>query len=232
MKRKDIQVLRAIAVLLVVAYHVGVPISSGFLGVDIFFVISGFVISAAFLNELSQSSKIQVINFYWKRYKRLIPNLAIMVLTVCIISLFTLSPLGAIQITAITGIGSLLSAANVVIAYSTGDYFSPPAANNPLTHTWSLAVEEQFYLFLPLLIILIFKIANKNFKLTKKIIFVTILILSLISIILAIYDKNLDPLSLKSEIAGYYSPISRIWEFGFGVLAALITKKVTSCKKT
>ena len=225
MKRKDIQVLRAIAVLLVVAYHVGVPISSGFLGVDIFFVISGFVISAAFLNELSQSSKIQVISFYWKRYKRLIPNLAIMVVTVCIISLFTLSPLGAIQITAVTGIGSLFSAANMVIAYSTGGYFSPPAANNPLTHTWSLAVEEQFYLILPLLIVIISKVAHKKFKLTKKIIFITILFLSLISIISAIYDKNLDPLSLKSEIAGYYSPISRIWEFGFGVMAALITKK-------
>jgi peptidoglycan/LPS O-acetylase OafA/YrhL len=226
MKRNDVQVLRAAAVLLVVGYHAGLKIPSGFLGVDIFFVISGFVISRALLNELTNNHKINISSFYWKRYKRLMPNLTIMLLFVFIFSLITLSPLGPIQNVSITGIGSLFSLANVVIAYVTGSYFSPPASSNPLTHTWSLSVEEQFYFVLPLLIAVTFLFVGKNIMKAKKTLFVSISVLTIFSLIVALYNAKLDPLSLKSQLAGYYSPLTRVWEFGFGILAALSKSKI------
>ena len=149
-RRRDIQGLRAVAVLLVVFFHAGLPLPGGFVGVDVFFVISGFVITGMLAREFERSGRIKFREFYARRFKRLTPALALMVTVTVLLSAVIASPLGAQQVTAQTAIGAMLLAANVVIALTTGGYFDAAADTNPLLNTWSLSVEEQFYLFFPL----------------------------------------------------------------------------------
>jgi peptidoglycan/LPS O-acetylase OafA/YrhL len=153
-RRSDIQGLRAVAVLLVVAFHAGLPVPGGFAGVDIFFVISGFVIAGMIHREHSSTGRFRFGRFYLRRFKRLTPALALMVGVTMFISFFLLSPFGAQQTAAQTGVGAMLIGANFVIARATGGYFDAPAEANPLLHTWSLSVEEQFYLIFPAILLL------------------------------------------------------------------------------
>jgi peptidoglycan/LPS O-acetylase OafA/YrhL len=150
-RRLDVQGLRAVAVFVVVAFHAGLNVPGGFTGVDIFFVISGFVITAMLAREWQSTGTLRFRTFYARRFRRLTPALAVLVLVVVVISALIQSPLGAQQITAETGIGALFLAANIVIANNTGGYFDATAAANPLLNTWSLSVEEQFYLIWPVL---------------------------------------------------------------------------------
>lgn len=151
-RRPDIQGLRAVAVLMVVAFHAGLPVPGGFVGVDVFFVISGFVITAMLHREWHQTGRIRFGRFYLRRFKRLTPALALVVAVTMVISIVVLSPFGPQQTAAKTAFGAMLLAANFVIARTTGGYFDAPAEANPLLNTWSLPVEEQFYLVFPALI--------------------------------------------------------------------------------
>src|SRR4029077_15604359 len=153
-RRLDIQGLRALAVLAVVAFHAGLPFPGGFVGVDVFFVISGFVITSMLQREWEATGRIRFGAFYLRRFKRLTPALALMVVVTAIVSALVLSPLGAQQTVAETGVGAMLLVANGVIAGNTGGYFDAPAAANPLLHTWTLSVEEQFYLAFPAILAL------------------------------------------------------------------------------
>ena len=142
--RLDIQGLRAIAVLLVVTYHSGIPLPGGFTGVDVFFVISGFVITELILRKRATHS-FTFRDFYARRMRRLLPALALVVTLTLIAAIFLESPFGPQRTTALTGIGASFFIANFVIYSNTGGYFDAPAELNPLLHTWSLSVEEQFY---------------------------------------------------------------------------------------
>lgn len=115
-RRDDIQGLRAIAVGTVVAFHAGLPVPGGFLGVDVFFVISGFVITAMLGREWAKSQTIRFSTFYARRFRRLTPALALLVAGVVVLSALIASPMGDQQIAAKTGIGALLLSANIVIA--------------------------------------------------------------------------------------------------------------------
>ncbi len=148
-RRLDIQGLRAVAVLFVVVYHAGLPLPGGFVGVDIFFVISGFVITSMLHREWLSSSRINFGRFYWRRFKRLTPALALVVVVTVLLSALLLSPMGPQQNAALTGLGSIALVANFVIASTTSGYFDAAAETNPLLNTWSLSVEEQFYVFFP-----------------------------------------------------------------------------------
>ena len=161
-RRRDIQGLRAIAVIMVVAFHAGLPVPGGFVGVDVFFVISGFVITAMLHREWEKTGRIKFGTFYLKRFKRLAPALALMVGVTLMISTVIFSPFGHQTYAAATGIGALLMSANFVIAKTTGGYFGPTAENNPLLNTWSLSVEEQFYLVFPALIALGWYLAKRH----------------------------------------------------------------------
>jgi peptidoglycan/LPS O-acetylase OafA/YrhL len=134
--RNDIQGIRAVAVLMVLAFHADLPVPGGFLGVDVFFVVSGFVITQMILRDIN-SETFSFSRFYSKRFMRLVPSLALMVTCVVLFSLAFSSPLGGIQITIQSAIGTLLFLANYVIFRITGGYFDPPAHTNPLLHTWS-----------------------------------------------------------------------------------------------
>src|SRR3569833_939325 len=144
-RRADIQGLRALAVLAVVAFHAGLGLSGGFTGVDCFFVISGFVITNMLRREWQAHGRISFGAFYLRRFRRLAPALSVVVAFTLVGSALALSPLGPQEDVAKTALGALLFGANWVIAATTGGYFDRPAGANPLLHSWSLSVEEQFY---------------------------------------------------------------------------------------
>ena len=217
--RRDIQGLRALAVLAVVAYHAHLPVPGGFTGVDVFFVISGFVITGMLIRERAGIGRIRFGRFYARRFKRLIPALALMVAVTTIVAAIVLPPFGAQETTAKTAIGAMLISANAVIAHVTGGYFTTPAAANPLLNTWSLSVEEQFYLVFPAMLAIGWALARNRPRSRW-----TILIVSLVtagSLVLAIAGSRGIALPAEGWLLGFYSPLTRAWEFAVGALLAL-----------
>jgi len=224
-RRNDIQGLRAIAVGTVVAFHAGLPVPGGFLGVDVFFVISGFVITAMLGREWAKSQTIRFSTFYARRFRRLTPALALLVVGVVALSALIASPMGDQQNTAKTGIGALLLSANIVIAQTTGGYFDAPAAANPLLNTWSLSVEEQFYLIFPLVLFLGWKLAKK--KRTKHAPVFLVGMVGLISFAIAMVESTGRAIPLlPTWLSGFYGPTSRAWEFAAGAILALFAHKI------
>lgn len=221
-RRPDIQGLRAIAVLSVIAFHADLPIPGGFTGVDVFFVISGFVITQLILREHA-SGTFRFSHFYARRAQRLLPALALMIAIVFVISLLVQSPFGAMQLTAQTGIGAMLLVANAVIVRTVGDYFAATAESNPLLNTWSLSVEEQFYLVFPLLVIAGLRAAGAARLRRATVIVGALTALSfLIGLAWTFARTPLDITSQPEAWAFYLSP-ARAWEFGIGALLALAT---------
>jgi peptidoglycan/LPS O-acetylase OafA/YrhL len=152
--RPDIDGLRAVAVLAVILFHFHEPLlPSGFLGVDVFFVISGFVISASLARRQESRLRPFLLAFYARRVKRLLPLLIVCVLLTSLVGALVMTP-GSAEATATwqTGIGALFGAGNLVLHARQLDYFAPATGLNLFTHTWSLGVEEQFYLLFPFLV--------------------------------------------------------------------------------
>jgi peptidoglycan/LPS O-acetylase OafA/YrhL len=225
-RRLDIQGLRAIAVIMVVAFHAGLPVPGGFVGVDVFFVISGFVITAMLHREWLNHGCIRFRNFYMKRFKRLAPALALVVAVTMIFSAIILSPFGTQTNSARTGIGAMLSIANFVIARITGGYFDPAAETNPLLNTWSLSVEEQFYLIFPAVLVLGWVLAKRTTRLSGAP-FLLISVIAILSFGLTL-AQTFGQTFLGSEILlGFYSPFARAWEFAVGALLAIALTKIT-----
>ena len=229
-RRPDIQGLRAVAVLMVVAFHAGLPVPGGFVGVDVFFVISGFVITAMLEREFHKHGGIGLRRFYKRRFQRLTPALAVMVAVVLIVSLAILSPLGPLQAAAKTGIGALLLVANFVIARTTGGYFDLPAETNPLLHTWSLSVEEQFYLVFPFVLAGSWLLAARHRRLRHAPL-LTVCGIAAVSLGLALVDATAGRSIGAPWIAGFYASFTRAWEFAAGALLALLVHHVTSVRR-
>ncbi|MER8556153.1 acyltransferase [Mesorhizobium sp. M1217] len=146
--RADINGLRAVAVLPVVLYHAGFSwISGGFVGVDIFFVISGFLITSDIIDRIDKG-EFSLVEFYHRRVRRIFPALFAM-LGACFVMAWFVLPPGELVAFAKSAIAATFSAANLYF-YRNTDYFTEAATSLPLLHTWSLAVEEQFYLLWPL----------------------------------------------------------------------------------
>ena len=219
-RRRDIQGLRAFAVLMVVAFHAGLPVPGGFVGVDVFFVISGFVITSMLYREQVGFGRIHLGQFFLRRFKRLTPALALVVAVTMIISIFVLSPFGSQQVAASTGIGAMLLTANFVIVRTTGGYFDGPSAMNPLLNTWSLSVEDQFYVFFPAVIAFGWYLARRRnlYRLAPILLIATLALASFVLAILGSFDLTFRG---SNYILGFYSPITRAWEFAVGALLAL-----------
>ena len=146
--------MRALAVLMVVAYHAGLPLPGGFTGPDVFFVVSGFVVTGMLLREWHATGRIAVVTFYLRRARRLAPALAIVSMATLAIALFVFSPIGTDQqVTGLAVVAATTIRANLYFLRQTGGYFQPAAQNNPFLHTWSLSVEEQFYLAFPIAVL-------------------------------------------------------------------------------
>lgn len=228
--RLDIQGLRAVAVLMVVAFHAGLPIPGGFVGVDVFFVISGFVITAMLMREHERTGGIRLWRFYVRRFKRLTPALAVTVAFVMLASLLLLSPLDGQQAAAKTGLGAMFLAANVMIARTSGGYFDGPAEFNPLLNMWSLSVEEQFYLVFPVLMLAGWLLA-KRIGHSRAVLVIFVSLLGVASFILAMAGATSISIPLMPDsLIGFYGPATRAWEFAVGALLALGGTQLTVTK--
>jgi len=156
-KLAHIQGLRAVAVLSVILFHLGVPqITGGFVGVDVFFVISGYLISKLIYDELTETGSFSYRRFYVRRIRRLTPALVAVVAAVAIYAAIRFEP-ERFRETGREVAASILSVANLLF-YSQSGYFDADAASKPLLHMWSLSVEEQFYLIWPLLLAMSFRL--------------------------------------------------------------------------
>ena len=222
--RRDIQGLRAIAVLAVILYHANLGLPGGYVGVDVFFVISGYVIALALLRELSATGTIDLRRFFWRRFKRLAPALGLVVSVTVVTGLFLLGPAEAIPVLAETAIAALFLFSNVAIADNTGDYFAQSAYSNPLLHVWSLSVEEQFYLFLPVVFLLVALVSSRGRDILRKRLALFVGGLTLLSLSFSFLGSaGFSPEQVFGGwfLFGFYSPVARAWEFGVGVLLAL-----------
>ena len=232
--RKDIQVLRGLAVLAVVLFHAKESyFPLGYLGVDVFFVISGFVVTPLivriFTDHGNKGARLSNLRYFYKRrFYRLVPAL-IVTLTISAVTIFLLAPLADHEKFARQGIATLLLAGNVGAHKYSGDYFSPNP--NPLVHTWSLSVEEQIYFCLPIILMLIIH----NRKNLKKITAVTFAFITTISFISFLFPTILQPIYSLAGIQiasqfSFYSPIDRIWQFTLGGLGYLVISRYQKCK--
>jgi peptidoglycan/LPS O-acetylase OafA/YrhL len=208
----QIQGLRAVAAILVTVFHARL-VPGGFIGVDIFYVISGYLITGLILREIEKTGTLDLRSFYQRRIKRLLPT-SVFVLFVTAIFAWILFP----PITRDALGRDLFAAAayisNYLFAWWENDYQNLNATPSPFIHYWSLAVEEQFYLVWPLFILFLARYG-------KKVIFAGIAITTLLSLLFSIYLTQVAP------IWAFYSLPTRAWELGFGALLLFLpeTKK-------
>lgn len=222
-RRADIQGLRAVAVLMVVAYHSGLPVPGGFTGVDVFFVISGYVITELVLRQLQSPTGFSLGRFYGRRMRRLLPALAFVIAITLLVAVVLQSPFGAQDQTAITAIGASLFVANFTIYTTTGGYFDGPADFNPLLHTWSLSVEEQFYFIFPSVLLLSWMWGRRRWG-AQASATVVVALLTIITFTLSVLMSfNMWGPWFVADPAqwAFYSSITRAWEFAAGALLAL-----------
>lgn len=221
--------LRAFAVLSVLIFHISPEVlPGGFVGVDIFFVISGFLITRLIKAEFDATKRFEFKRFYIRRFKRLYPALVVVVLLTFILAVFTMSPAG-LQRLGGTVISSLLSVSNLFFWFE-ADYFDTASQFKPLLHTWSLSVEEQFYLFWPILLLFTYRYLYRF----SSFVFASVFFLSfwlnfefsggrpdwLGSVFLGL--ESLE--NGKSTI--FFNLPFRIFEFGFGCFLALNARSV------
>ena len=209
--RRDIEGLRAIAVLIVIAYHAGVPgWSGGFVGVDVFFVLSGFLITSLLINERENDRRISLRSFYARRIRRLLPISSVVAISSAIAALIVLPS------TSFSSLGTDVAAAagffvNMVFAARGTDYLAGDADPSVLQHYWSLAVEEQFYLVWPGLIALC-SIGAKRVRAR---------IAPVIGLIVAGSFAASVVLSSSSPTWSYFGLHTRAFELGVGALLAV-----------
>lgn len=176
MKRDDIQGLRAIAVLVVLLFHAFPnPFPGGYVGVDVFFVISGYLITGLIFREVSEG-RFTFSNFYSRRVRRIFPALFVVIFFTMIAGSTLLSP-EQLSSTSKSAISAIFSLSNIYF-WRTSGYFATEADYEPLLHTWSLGVEEQFYIILPIVIIILLRFVNKFTGLALIIAFFSSLVLS------------------------------------------------------
>lgn len=205
--RREIDGLRGLAIVPVILFHAGfVGFSGGYVGVDVFFVISGYLITTILAAELN-SNAYSIVNFYERRARRILPALFVMLAVTLPIAYGLLNP-SDLRAYAKSLLGSVLFLANVT-AYMQSGYFDAASDIKPLMHLWSLAIEEQYYVFFPVLLALLWK-----FKQAKVI--AVVAAISSLSLLIAEIKLNKD-----ASIAFFYLH-SRAWELGVGALLALM----------
>lgn len=225
--KPDLQGLRAIAILLVLLAHSGLGIApGGFVGVDVFFVLSGYLITGLLVRELEQNGRMTFIRFYARRLKRLLPALIFMLSVSFSVAIFLLSGVEARKQLASAPFAATWTS-NLYFAFTTLDYFDELASRDLFLHTWSLGVEEQFYLIWPAVLLLFFK-SGRFLRVQKdnengfRIILSGLAIVFLSSLSLSLYwDINMPQ-------AAFYLMPSRIWQLSLGAIVHLVFRKYSS----
>lgn len=203
--RPDIDGLRAIAVLSVVLYHFGFGIGGGFVGVDIFFVISGFLITGIIHSEIARG-EFTFSGFYERRVRRIFPALFVVVLMVVVVAPFVLLPSDMVRLG--KGVLATVFFCSNVLFWRQSGYFDVSSEYNPLLHTWSLGVEEQFYICFPIFLILVQRYAASFAR-------IVILLVAILSLALCLWQQPVRPM------ATFYLFPFRAWELLLGALLAL-----------
>ena len=215
--RADLQGLRAIAVLLVVFDHAGIgPLHGGFVGIDVFFVLSGFLITGLLLSQVQEHGRVPFVDFYLRRARRILPAAA---LTLVVVDVAVLEIVNFVRAKPMISdsIWSALFAANVHFGSVNVDYFTRAQAQppSPVLHFWSLAVEEQFYLVWPALIFLVLFGPWRTRGNGPRRLFLAVSVAALASLAWSIYDTQAHPRS------AYFSTFTRIWELSLGAALAI-----------
>jgi peptidoglycan/LPS O-acetylase OafA/YrhL len=216
----EIDGLRAVAILLVVLFHAGVPqLAGGFVGVDVFFVLSGFLITGLLGRELDRSGRIDLLDFYARRARRLLPALVVVLLSTLAVAAFLLTPVGEQQGLGISAIAACLFVANVLFHQIQLSYFAGQAEDFPLLHLWTLSVEEQFYIVWPLVMIgvaALVRARGGDRNALRRAIVLTLAAASLASFVACWW------LTASMPSSTFYLMHFRAWEFGLGALLALL----------
>lgn len=226
--RGDVQGLRGVAVLLVVLYHADGIVPGGFVGVDVFFVISGFVIARGLIGEADRAGRVDLATFYTRRIRRLAPALAVMLAVVALTAVVLQSPFAGTQDYSLrTALAAALSSANLFLWARGGGYFSPLDEANPFLHTWSLGVEEQFYLAFPLGMYLVYRSAGGRVEKARRRALLVTGVVTVTSFVLSwILVDDLAGLAAAVPKPGrfaFYLPLTRAWQFGVGILIAVLS---------
>jgi peptidoglycan/LPS O-acetylase OafA/YrhL len=214
-----IQGLRAIAVLLVVVYHFWPGrLTGGYIGVDVFFVISGFLITQQLTRQLERTDRIALPSFYAKRARRLLPA-AITVLIFASLATLFIMPLSSLTENVREILASTFYVENWVLALNSVDYLAAANEASLVQHYWSLSLEEQFYLFWPVLLLGASVVAMKFLKGKRWLALISVLgIVGVVSFVLSIVNTAADPAS------AYFVTYTRVWEFAVGGALALLPR--------
>jgi peptidoglycan/LPS O-acetylase OafA/YrhL len=212
--RTDIQALRAVAVLAVVFNHLSADwLTGGYVGVDVFFVISGFLISSHLDKEIVRTGRVKLGQFYARRIRRLLPA-ALLVLALSVVAAYFLLPYSRWEATAHEAAASAMYWENWLLAAKSVDYMAANTAASLVQHYWSLSVEEQFYLAWPLLLLLLFKVRRRRAQV------VGIALVGAASFAFSVYYTQASP-----NEAYFVTPV-RVWEFALGALVALAARRL------
>lgn len=214
--RADIEGLRGIAVALVVLFHAGLAMPGGFIGVDVFFVVSGYLITGLLVREFERSGGISFSNFYARRIRRLLPAATVVILVVLAASLVVVGPLDQPTVMR-DGAASALSIANIRFALADGNYFATIGQPSPFLHFWSLSVEEQFYLVWPALLLIVSRGGRRRVGMVLAVVLV------------GSFALNVVFTGMASAWA-FYSLPTRAWQLALGGL--LVVAGTASARPT
>ncbi len=216
--RPDVEGLRAVAILLVVLYHADLPgLGGGYVGVDVFFVISGFVITGVLLRERSAKGRTSLAHFYARRVRRILPAATLVIVTTVIATYVVLGP-GFGNATAVDSRWAELFLANFHFAASGTNYLNAHQPPSPLQNFWSLAIEEQFYLVYPTLFLVVCSLRMRWSRRARLLVGLGAVVVA--SFVLSVVQTSSAP------AAAYFSPFTRAWELALGALVAVATDRL------
>ena len=214
--RPDIEGLRAIAVLMVIAFHAELGrLSGGFIGVDVFFVLSGYLISGLLVREIEESGRLSLVRFYARRIRRLLPASLLMLVAIIVATRFLLPPTDQLPIAA-SARATFAYLSNLYFIRVSSDYFGGGSAGNPLLHTWSLAVEEQFYVLWPMLLLVLARMSGG--RSLRRLFAWTMGFVAVLSFAFSLW------LTAHRPPVAFFLVFPRAWEFAVGALASLATQ--------